>query len=246
MVQVTAIVSILLLIGTMVYLGWNWDALNEKNVQFSSRALFCFWTLVPPVLFWCEYHFFWRPYNSPEQGALFERFKYSQETSAKIWLAVVTILAGFCWAGLDKDESKSSLPATTCMQTQAVQKVLEQMQALEKARKAAAKDGKLSGEDLMGVAEDLKRLDIYSCPPDFREAVIRLAGAIDQAGHVMKKYPGTGTIALRMGLSFLSGEKDAGVLDISKELDDALKQLRASGNELDALTVRHGARLLPD
>lgn len=245
-VTVVAVISSLLLIGTLVYLGKNWDGLKDKSVQFYSRLLFGFWTLVPPILFWLEYHFLWRPNNRPDEGALFDRFKYSQETSSKIWLAVVAILAGFCWAGLDKDEGKTCLPATTCEQTQAVQKVLEQMQVLVKDTTSAAKDGKLSGEDLMVVAVALKRIDIYACPLDFREAVIRLAGSIEQSGHLMTKYPGKGILALRMGLSFLAGEKDAGGAGILKELEDALKEMRTRINELDALAVRHGARLLFD
>lgn len=39
----------------------------------------------------------WRPHNDPEEKAMFGWFKYSQETSAKIWLATVAVLVGLGW-----------------------------------------------------------------------------------------------------------------------------------------------------
>lgn len=95
-----SVVLLVLTIGFLIYVVWH-KMLQDEKTKRISRFLFGFWTLIPPCLFWLEYHMLWRPYNdpaSPNYSAMYERFTYSQESSAKVWLAVVTILAGFCWS----------------------------------------------------------------------------------------------------------------------------------------------------
>lgn len=107
--------STLLLFSTLGFLAWAFfkNKLTDDCVQFCSRILLCFWALFPPLFFWAEYHILWRPYNDPDDSKyseMFDRFKYSQETSSKIWLAMVTVLAAFCWEGL-KDTKQDSCTA---------------------------------------------------------------------------------------------------------------------------------------
>ena len=61
-----------------------------------KAALLLFWVLVPPVWFWFEYFFLYRydPLILPNGDAKpdWDNFKYGQDLSAKIWLALVTAL----------------------------------------------------------------------------------------------------------------------------------------------------------
>jgi hypothetical protein len=61
-----------------------------------KAALLLFWVLVPPVWFWFEYFFLYRydPLTLPNGDAKpdWDNFKYGQDLSAKIWLALVTAL----------------------------------------------------------------------------------------------------------------------------------------------------------
>ena len=50
------------------------------------------WTLLPPIWFWYEYFFiFSKAYPSADKDKL-DTFKYEQDLSSKIWLALVSVL----------------------------------------------------------------------------------------------------------------------------------------------------------
>lgn len=152
-------------------------------------------------------------------------------------LLVLVIAGGISWAVLAGGESK---------QTQAIQKVLEQSQALERENLSARGGRGLNHQDLTDVAGKMKRLDIHACPADFREAFIRLAGELQIVGQLMKQYPDLTSLAIDAGLNFLAGEKDAGLSGIKEELNAAARALIVRQTELEAIAVRHGARLLHD
>jgi hypothetical protein len=131
-------------------------------------------------------------------------------------------------------------------EAQAIQKVLEQWQTLDREFKSTLGNRPVNGKDMAAAAEKMKRLDIQDCPPDFREAFIRLAGELRLTGQVMKQYPDLTSIAIDAGLNFLAGEKDAGLSGVKEELNAALRALVIRQTEVEALAVRYGARLLHD
>ncbi len=131
-------------------------------------------------------------------------------------------------------------------EAQAIQKVLEQSQALEREIKNARGSRRLNHQDMADAADKMKRLDIDACPPDFREAFIRLAGEFRLAGQVMKQYPDLTSVVFDVGLNLLAGEKDAGLSGMKEELNAAARALLVRQTEVEALAVRYGARLLND
>jgi hypothetical protein len=59
-----------------------------KRIQVVVLVL---WLVLPPIWFWFEQR--WKSRLEPPSTE-FDRFKYSQEQAAKIWLALVTALFG--------------------------------------------------------------------------------------------------------------------------------------------------------
>lgn len=131
-------------------------------------------------------------------------------------------------------------------EAQAIQKVLEQRQALEREIKNASPGKTITGPEMVALADRMKHLDISACPPDFREAFIRLAGELRLAGQVMKQYPDLASVVFDVGLNLLAGEKDAGLSGMKEELNAAARALLVRQTEVEALAVRYGAKLLND
>lgn len=129
---------------------------------------------------------------------------------------------------------------------EAVQTVLQQFQALDQEFTKATPEKKITGPEMVAVADRMKRIDISACPPDFREAFIRLAGEFWLTGEVMKQYSDMTSVAIDAGLNLLAGEKDAGIAGMKKELNAAVRALIVRQTEMEAIAVRHGARLLHD
>ena len=50
------------------------------------------WVVLPPVWFWYEYFFVYKP--KPYAGEDWDRFKYAQDQAEKIWLALLVALLG--------------------------------------------------------------------------------------------------------------------------------------------------------
>jgi hypothetical protein len=68
-------------------------AKNLSAVGTWKAGILLFWVLIPPVWFWLEYFGLYR-YDDPKKDEKpdWDSFKYGQDMSAKIWLALVTAL----------------------------------------------------------------------------------------------------------------------------------------------------------
>ena len=65
---------------------WDWTKIAQVIVAIA-------WTVLPPIWFWYEYFFIYRKGHADgTQPPDFDMFKYGQDVSAKIWLAVVAAL----------------------------------------------------------------------------------------------------------------------------------------------------------
>jgi hypothetical protein len=75
--------------GCEIHLGQAWPA-----IKIRQAAIVIAWTLVPPIYFWFEFYFWYKPQfkDTAKKPDDFDMFKYGQEVSAKIWLAVVSAL----------------------------------------------------------------------------------------------------------------------------------------------------------
>ncbi|MCB1212214.1 MAG: hypothetical protein KDK97_23020 [Verrucomicrobiales bacterium] len=237
-VTAVAVISILILVATLVFLLLARNCLNEATVQSCARGLFGFWSVFPPIWFWVEYHVLWRPYNDPEEKAMLDRFKYSQETSAKIWLATVAVLGAFCWAGLD-----GKVPVADPAKTAAIQKVIDQCRAWEKEMSQSEQGRAIIGETLEAYAERMKTINISECPTNFQEAFIRLAGASKKLAYIIKKYPDKLSIGFHMVTSWLAKKEDAGFTQFTDEAQAILMEFQDRNTDVEALAARYGARL---
>jgi hypothetical protein len=82
---------------------------NPDKVR--QAVVLCFWILMPPAYFWFEYYFLYLPRHKgtdKESDSEFERYKFGADQSAKIWLALITVLFGLYFG---KDLAKDSSPA---------------------------------------------------------------------------------------------------------------------------------------
>jgi len=83
--------------------GWDKPILKGQSwphVKVAQVFMLIAWTVVPPIWFWYEYWFIYlKGYHSDETvPENFELFKYGQDVSAKIWLAIVSsALVIFFW-----------------------------------------------------------------------------------------------------------------------------------------------------
>lgn len=59
------------------------------TTQRTRLALLAAWTLLPPLWFWFEYFYLYKPFAP---AGTFEAFKYGQDISAKIWAAIVAVI----------------------------------------------------------------------------------------------------------------------------------------------------------
>jgi hypothetical protein len=76
--------STVLVLLTIVWALWEPIVLAERT----KGLIVGIWVLVPPLWFWIEYHFLYRKL----EGADFERFKYGQELSRNLWVAIAAVL----------------------------------------------------------------------------------------------------------------------------------------------------------
>lgn len=95
--------------ATTVCIVW-WALVERKNVGPKGNPLnfpalvaligcIAFWTLGPPIWFWFEFVFLWRP--NPRDRRRFDLSEYKQtfDASRNIWVALVGLLtAVFVWA----------------------------------------------------------------------------------------------------------------------------------------------------
>lgn len=81
----------------------------QKPTKVHQAYVLGLWILLPPIWFWLEYFFLYK--DEGTAVVKLEAFKHGQEQSAKIWLALVTLLAGL-YFGKDLVREAPS-PSTT-------------------------------------------------------------------------------------------------------------------------------------
>ena len=84
-------------ISTMLLAWYGWgipilEGQSWSDVKVAQVVMLIAWTVMPPTWFWYEYWFIYlKDYHSDETAPEnFELFKYGQDLSAKIWLAIVS------------------------------------------------------------------------------------------------------------------------------------------------------------
>ncbi|MEM1178347.1 MAG: hypothetical protein AAGM22_08390 [Acidobacteriota bacterium] len=82
----TAGVTAILLLALTACLAIS--AIGDRQIDPLLGAIGV-WTIVPPVWFWGEYFFLYRKHGKP--GTL-DLFKYGQQVSGAVWLAVLALL----------------------------------------------------------------------------------------------------------------------------------------------------------
>jgi hypothetical protein len=102
-----------------VWQGFD-PANHSKVVQAFVLGL---WILVSPIWFWAEYFFLYK--DKTTSGVEFEAFKHGQDQAAKIWLALITILAGLYFG---KDLVRESPPPSDKHQSSSSQQSQPQSQ----------------------------------------------------------------------------------------------------------------------
>jgi hypothetical protein len=81
----------------VAYRGWG-IFIPDKGpwpcIKIEQLVLLVIWSLVPPVWFWFEFYFqylrHWEQNTLPPRD--FDVFKHGQDVSAKIWIAVSSVL----------------------------------------------------------------------------------------------------------------------------------------------------------
>jgi hypothetical protein len=97
-------VALLFSFGLAVYAFFNPDQTDIKNVPLQHWRPYrlvevitlVLWVVLPPIVLWFEYFYIYRRragYRAPDTPPPdWEMFKYAQDLSAKVWLAVSTAL----------------------------------------------------------------------------------------------------------------------------------------------------------
>jgi hypothetical protein len=79
------------------YRGWDQPIATGSrwpNIKILQAIIIVLWTLLPPLYFWAEFYFYYKPRltDPSKKPDDFDLFKYGQEVSSKIWLAVISAL----------------------------------------------------------------------------------------------------------------------------------------------------------
>jgi hypothetical protein len=83
------------LVGSLCLAPWSDPKHPEfwNHARLSKAAVVALWIILPPIWFWYEYFFMpWDETGRGSQSENLERFKYGQDISSKIWIAVSTAL----------------------------------------------------------------------------------------------------------------------------------------------------------
>ena len=102
--DVTNPAEIALLLGPF---GFGDPLDSDHPVKVLQAVLLVIWIVGPPVWFWYEFFYLYKRANNPED---WDRFKHGQDQSAKIWLALVTVLFGPYFGKDFKNKNPRSLP----------------------------------------------------------------------------------------------------------------------------------------
>lgn len=71
----------------------------SKPLKRWEAGILGFWIFIPTIWFWFEYYFLFK-HKPNKEADEFDRLKHGQDQSAKIWLALVTVLLGM-YFGID-------------------------------------------------------------------------------------------------------------------------------------------------
>jgi hypothetical protein len=81
------------LLGSLVFACFGWgEKIEAGGVKIYQAIALCTWTLLPPMWFWYEYTFLFPKAYPRADGDKLVSFKYQQDLSSRIWLAVVSVL----------------------------------------------------------------------------------------------------------------------------------------------------------
>lgn len=84
----------------------------QHKFKIIQAGILVLWIIAPPIWFWYEFFFLYKrtqdDNRDKDPDRDFDRFKFGQDQSAKIWLALVTVLFGLYFGKDFKRESKSS------------------------------------------------------------------------------------------------------------------------------------------
>jgi hypothetical protein len=105
-------IGVLSACGLLASVLFGWCELGvgfNRNdcVKVWQAIILCGWILAPPIWFWFEYFFLYDRLGTAKPDA--EEFRHGQEQSAKIWLALVTVLLGL-YFGKDFSHESSTPP----------------------------------------------------------------------------------------------------------------------------------------
>jgi len=82
-----------MLAASILFAKWGWNQrIEDGGVKVYQAMVLAGWTLLPPIWFWYEYFFLFAPAYLDIESKEFDRLKYGQDLSSKIWLAAVSLL----------------------------------------------------------------------------------------------------------------------------------------------------------
>ena len=87
-------VSVVCMVASGIFAHWGWgQKISEGGTtKLAQVVIVALWTILPPIFFWIEYIWLYKPTFSMADKDRFEAFKYQQDLSSKIWLALVSVL----------------------------------------------------------------------------------------------------------------------------------------------------------
>jgi hypothetical protein len=83
--------GVLIVIGVLAAFVMLLPSLGQWHDRLLAKLSLLLSGLLPPVWFWAEYLFIWRPAPYGKRPA-FEHLKYGQELGRNVWLAFTAIL----------------------------------------------------------------------------------------------------------------------------------------------------------
>lgn len=99
-------------------------------------------------------------------------------------------------------------------------------------------------EAIAAYAAGMKAFDMVECPPEFREAFIRHAGAWEAFALQLAKEPQSfGEGVLQGFFNALDGEADGGTARMQRARDARFEHIQSTWGEVQAIAARYGATL---
>jgi hypothetical protein len=84
--------------GVFAHWGWGVNIRDGGRTKLAQVIVVFLWTIVPPMWFWIEYNWLFKPAYSLADKDRFDGFKYQQDLSSKIWIAAVSgLLMLYFW-----------------------------------------------------------------------------------------------------------------------------------------------------